>query len=130
MIIGGLGIAALPGWTAAPQISSGALVGVPLQPPGYRWQWSVAQLRGAPSPAYVEEFIRLISAAPLLTDFFPRACQVPAIRATFSTKNKNGRSVTPAPAIPSQNKRPTAKAARSRFTRTTRRSQAALPGPR
>jgi LysR family transcriptional regulator, regulator for metE and metH len=80
MIIGGLGIAALPRWAAAPQLASGTLVGVPLQPPGYRWQWSVAQLREAPSPAYAQEFIRLISAPPLLTDFSPRASKRSTIR--------------------------------------------------
>ncbi|HVH73102.1 MAG TPA: LysR family transcriptional regulator, partial [Candidatus Dormibacteraeota bacterium] len=43
MVIGGLGIAALPKWTVAPQLASGALVGVPLKPSGYRWNWSIAQ---------------------------------------------------------------------------------------
>src|SRR5258708_405612 len=72
MVIGGLGIAALPRWAVGPQIASGALVGVPLQPPGYKWQWSVAQLRGNHPPAYVQEFIRLLADSPLLADFFPR----------------------------------------------------------
>lgn len=73
MVIGGLGIAALPRWAVGPQLASGALVGVPLQPPGYKWQWSVAQLRENHPPAYVEEFIRLLANRPMLTDFFPRA---------------------------------------------------------
>jgi len=46
---------------------------VPLQPPGYRWQWSVAQLRDNHSPVYVQEFIRLLAERPILADFFPRA---------------------------------------------------------
>ncbi len=73
MVIGGLEIAALPRWAVGPQVSSGAVVGVPLQPPGYKWQWSVAQLRANHPPAYVQEFIRLLADRPLLADFFPRA---------------------------------------------------------
>ena len=73
MVIGGLGIAALPRWAVGPQIASGSLIGVPLQPPGYRWQWSVAQLRDNHSPVYVQEFIRLLAERPILADFFPRA---------------------------------------------------------
>jgi len=65
MVIGGLGIAALPRWAAGPQLASGALMGVPLQPPGYRWQWSIAQLRANQPPAYVQEFIRLLADRPL-----------------------------------------------------------------
>jgi LysR family transcriptional regulator for metE and metH len=73
MVIGGLGIAALPRWAVAPQLASGALIGVPLQPPGYRWQWSVAQLRNNHAPAYVQEFIRLLAERTMLADFFPHA---------------------------------------------------------
>jgi LysR family transcriptional regulator for metE and metH len=73
MVIGGLGIAALPRWAVGPQLASGALIGVPLQPPGYRWQWSVAQLRENHPPAYVQEFIRLLGDRPLLADFCSRA---------------------------------------------------------
>ncbi len=65
MVIGGLGIAALPRWAVGPQLASGALMGVPLQPPGYRWQWSIAQLRANQPPAYVQEFIRLLADRPL-----------------------------------------------------------------
>jgi LysR family transcriptional regulator for metE and metH len=73
MVIGGLGIAALPRWAAGPHLASGALVGVLLQPPGYKWQWSVAQLRDNHPPAYIQEFIRLLADRPMLADFFPRA---------------------------------------------------------
>jgi len=65
MVIGGLGIAALPRWAVGPQLASGALMGVPLKPPGYCWQWSIAQLRAVRSPAYVQEFIRLLADRPL-----------------------------------------------------------------
>jgi len=73
MVIGGLGIAALPRWAVGPQLASGALVGLQLQPPGYKWQWSVAQLRENHPSAYVQEFIRLLADGPKLADFFPRA---------------------------------------------------------
>ncbi len=73
MVIGGLGIAALPRWAVGPQLAAGTLIGVPLQPPGYRWEWSVAQLRGNHPPVYVQEFIRVLAESPLLADFFPRA---------------------------------------------------------
>jgi len=69
MVIGGLGITALPKWTLAPQLASGALVGVPLKPPGYKWNWSIAQLRENRTPAYVQEFIRILAKRPLYTEF-------------------------------------------------------------
>jgi LysR family transcriptional regulator for metE and metH len=65
MVIGGLGIAALPKWMVGPQLASGALIGVPLKPPGYRWNWSIAQLRENRAPAYVQEFIRILAKLPL-----------------------------------------------------------------
>ncbi|HKW33590.1 MAG TPA: LysR substrate-binding domain-containing protein [Candidatus Acidoferrum sp.] len=72
MVIGGLGIAALPKWTVAPQLASGALIGVPLKPPGCRWTWSVAQLRGNRTPEYVQEFISILEKRPLYAEFSPR----------------------------------------------------------
>lgn len=72
MIIGGLGIAALPRWAVGPQVASGAVIGVPLEPPGYRWHWSVAQLRDNSPPDYLQEFVRIIADRPTLADFFPR----------------------------------------------------------
>lgn len=66
MVMGGLGVAALPRWAAGPQLVSRSLVGLPLQPPGYRWVWSVAQLRARQVPAHVQEFIRLLMDRPLL----------------------------------------------------------------
>lgn len=72
MVIGGLGIAALPKWTVAPQLASGALIGVPLKPPGCRWTWSVAQLRDKRVPEYVREFISVLAKRPLYSEFSPR----------------------------------------------------------
>lgn len=60
MIVGGLGIAALPKWIVGPQLVSGTLIGLPLKPPGYRWHWCIAQLRDHHAPAYVQEFIRIL----------------------------------------------------------------------
>jgi LysR family transcriptional regulator for metE and metH len=73
MIIGGLGIAALPRWAVGPQVASGVVIGLPLEPPGYRWHWSVAQLRDNSPPDYLQEFVRIIADRPMLADFFPRA---------------------------------------------------------
>ena len=72
MVIGGLGIAALPKWTVAPQLASGALIGVPLKPPGCRWTWSIAQLRANRTPEYVQEFINILAKRPLYAEFSPR----------------------------------------------------------
>lgn len=72
MVIGGLGVAALPKWTMAPQLASGALIGVPLKPPGCRWTWSIAQLRENRAPAYTQEFIRILEKRPLYAEFSPR----------------------------------------------------------
>lgn len=72
MVIGGLGIAALPKWTVAPQLASGALIGVPLKPPGCRWTWSIAQLREKRTPAYVQEFISVLAKRPLYAEFSPK----------------------------------------------------------
>lgn len=72
MVIGGLGIAALPKWTLAPQLASGTLIGVPLKPPGYRWNWSIAQLRENRTPAYIQEFIDILAKRPLYAEFSPR----------------------------------------------------------
>lgn len=72
MTIGGLGIAALPKWTIVPQLASGALIGVPLKPPGCRWKWSLALLRETPSPVYMEGFIDILAKRPLYAEFSPR----------------------------------------------------------
>jgi LysR family transcriptional regulator, regulator for metE and metH len=71
MVIGGLGIAGLARWAVGPQLASGALIGLPLKPPGFRWSWSVAQLRANRPPAYIQEFIRILSERPLLSESAP-----------------------------------------------------------
>lgn len=69
MVLGGLGIAALPRWTVVPQLAVGALIGVPLKPPGYRWSWSIAQLRENHAPPYTQEFIDILAQCPLYAEF-------------------------------------------------------------
>jgi len=65
MVRGGLGIAALARWAVAPQLDSGAVVGLPLTQQGFRRTWSAAQLRNQCSPLYVEEFIRVLAEHPI-----------------------------------------------------------------
>jgi LysR family transcriptional regulator, regulator for metE and metH len=72
MVLGGLGIAALPRWTVVPQLASGALIGVPLKPPGYRWSWSIAQLRENHASVYTQEFINILAKRPLYAEFSRR----------------------------------------------------------
>jgi LysR family transcriptional regulator, regulator for metE and metH len=65
MVRGGLGVAALAKWAVSPQLDSGALVGLPLTEQGFRRTWSAAQLRDTRTPAYVEEFIRVLAEHPI-----------------------------------------------------------------
>jgi len=65
MVRGGLGVAALAKWAVLPQLDSGALVGLSLTEQGFRRTWSAAQLRATQTPAYVEEFIRVLAEHPI-----------------------------------------------------------------
>jgi LysR family transcriptional regulator for metE and metH len=65
MVRGGLGVAALAKWAVAPHLDSGALVGLSFTEQGFRRTWSAAQLRHAQTPAYVEEFIRVLAEHPI-----------------------------------------------------------------
>jgi LysR family transcriptional regulator, regulator for metE and metH len=69
MVIAGLGVASLPGWAAAPQLASGAVIGLPLTAHGFHRTWSAAQLRDRTAPVYLQEFIRLLEERPLTEDF-------------------------------------------------------------
>jgi LysR family transcriptional regulator for metE and metH len=69
MVRAGLGVASLPRWAAAPQLASGAVVGLPLTAQGFRRTWSAAQLRDQRAPAYLKEFIRLLAERPLYEEF-------------------------------------------------------------
>jgi LysR family transcriptional regulator for metE and metH len=72
MVRGGLGVAALAKWAVLPQLDSGAIVGLSLTEQGFRRTWSAAQLREAKTPAYVEEFIRVLSEHPIPECVAPR----------------------------------------------------------
>ena len=65
MVRGGLGVAALAKWAVSPQLDSGAIVGLSLTEQGFRRTWSAAQVRDARTPAYVEEFIRVLAEHPI-----------------------------------------------------------------
>ncbi len=65
MVKGGLGVAAMARWAVAPQLASGAVIGLPLTARGYRRTWSVAQLRDQRAPAYLQEFIRVLAEHPI-----------------------------------------------------------------
>lgn len=69
MVIAGLGVACLPGWAAAPQLVSGAVIGLPLTAQGFHRAWSAAHLRDHRAPVYLQEFIRLLEERPLTEDF-------------------------------------------------------------
>jgi LysR family transcriptional regulator, regulator for metE and metH len=72
MVRGGLGVAALAKWAVSPQLDSGTLVGLSLTEQGFRRTWSAAQLRDARTPAYVEEFIRVLADHPIPECVAPR----------------------------------------------------------
>jgi LysR family transcriptional regulator, regulator for metE and metH len=76
MVRGGLGVAPLAKWAVLPQLDSGALVGLSLTEQGFRRTWSIAQLRDGRSPAYVDEFIRVLAEHPI-PESVPR-CKVTA----------------------------------------------------
>jgi LysR family transcriptional regulator, regulator for metE and metH len=65
MVKGGLGVAAMARWAVAPQLASGAVIGLPLTATGFHRTWSAAQLRDQHSPAYLQEFIRLLAEHPI-----------------------------------------------------------------
>jgi LysR family transcriptional regulator for metE and metH len=65
LVIGGMGVAVLARWSVAPQLASGELRAVRLTRDGFYREWSAARLRTKSTPAYVDEFIRLLSVHPM-----------------------------------------------------------------
>lgn len=61
MVKAGLGISALARWAVAREIDSGKLVARPLTRKGFHRQWSAALLKNDFTPAYVTEFVELLS---------------------------------------------------------------------
>jgi LysR family transcriptional regulator, regulator for metE and metH len=68
MVRGGVGVAALARWAAAPQLASGAVIGLPMMPGGLHRTWAAAQLRGKHVPAYLQEFVQLLADNPISDD--------------------------------------------------------------
>ena len=67
MVRGGMGVASLARWAVAPQLKSGELIGLRVTDQGWKRTWSAAQLRDKNAPAYLEEFIRLLTEHPIPT---------------------------------------------------------------
>jgi len=65
LVKAGLGVAVLSRWAVAPQLASGELRAVRLTRNGFYREWSAARLRSKSAPAYLEDFIRLLSIHPL-----------------------------------------------------------------
>jgi len=61
MVKAGLGVSALARWAVAGQVESGKLVALPLTRKGFHRQWSAVMLRNDFVPAYVNEFVNLLS---------------------------------------------------------------------
>jgi LysR family transcriptional regulator, regulator for metE and metH len=76
MVRGGLGVAAIARWAVAPQLASGAVVGLPLTAHGFHRTWSAAQLRDKQAPAYLQEFIRVLTENPISTSMASCASQI------------------------------------------------------
>jgi LysR family transcriptional regulator, regulator for metE and metH len=65
LVRGGLGIAAVARWAAAPQLASGAVVGLRLTADGLYRNWAAAQLRDKSAPPYLDEFVKVLAQLPL-----------------------------------------------------------------
>jgi LysR family transcriptional regulator, regulator for metE and metH len=65
MVKGGLGVATMARWAVAPQLASGAVIGLQLTAQGFHRTWSAAQLRDQRAPAYLQEFIQLLAEHPI-----------------------------------------------------------------
>jgi len=67
LVKAGMGITVMARWSIAPQLEEGSLVGVPMTREGLWRDWSVARLRRKNTPAYITEFVRLLTDDPLST---------------------------------------------------------------
>jgi LysR family transcriptional regulator, regulator for metE and metH len=67
LVKAGMGITVMTRWSIAPQLEDGSLVGVPMTQEGLWRDWSVARLRRKNTPAYITEFLRLLTDDPLGT---------------------------------------------------------------
>jgi LysR family transcriptional regulator, regulator for metE and metH len=64
MVKAGVGISVLARWAVAPHVEAGTLRAVRLMSRGFHRQWSAAMLRQEPTPLYLREFAKLLSAGP------------------------------------------------------------------
>jgi LysR family transcriptional regulator, regulator for metE and metH len=72
LVGGGFGVAALPHWAVAPQLASGAIIGIPLTAKGVHRTWYAAQMRDNRSPEHLREFIRLLEERPISSGYDKR----------------------------------------------------------
>jgi LysR family transcriptional regulator for metE and metH len=87
MVRGGLGVAALARWAVAPQLASGAVVGLPLTAHGFYRAWSTAQLREKQAPAYLQEFIRVLAENPISASM--SSCATPKVGANLRKRRRS-----------------------------------------
>ena len=65
LVRGNLGVAAVARWAAAPQLASGAVVGLRLTADGFHRNWAAAQLRSKSAAPYLDEFVKVLAQLPL-----------------------------------------------------------------
>jgi len=61
MVKAGLGVSALARWAVEEQVASGKIMARPLTSKGFHRQWQAVTLRHDSTPAYVNEFVELLS---------------------------------------------------------------------
>jgi LysR family transcriptional regulator for metE and metH len=87
MVRGGLGVSTIARWAVAPQLASGAVVGLPLTANGFHRTWSAAQLRDKQAPAYLQDFIRVLAENPISASMSSCASR----NANTATRNRRSR---------------------------------------
>lgn len=61
MIRAGVGIGVMAKWAIAPQLEAGTVRAIPLTKKGFRRRWVAAMLKNKSAPAYLLEFVRLLT---------------------------------------------------------------------
>ncbi len=92
MVRGGLGVSAVARWAVAPQLASGAVVGLPLTAQGFHRTWSAAQLRDKQAPAYLQEFIRVLAENPISEGML--SCATPKVGVGTRRRRGSGSRAT------------------------------------